>query len=157
MEEDPQMYQTTYIGHHTCGDILKVPQIITTQDCSPWESYKLTSNSNTLTQMDHQHHPPTKIKQEYKEENPSDLTDNLSSLDSIIWKDLVAFESAEPGDLVASTEATSQSLDMDFAVNSIELDSDFHFDERVCDNIVLLFALYVLNSERLSNSNDKKF
>lgn len=139
MEEDPQMYGTTYIGHHTCRDILKVPQIITPPDSSPGhESYMLTySNSNnTPTQLDHQHHPftwcpSTMIKQEYKEETPSDLTDELSSLDSM-WKDLEAFEQADHYRAVASTECTetaSQSLDMDFAVSSVEFNGDFHFDE----------------------------
>eukprot|EP00257_Ricinus_communis_P006030 XP_002520871.2 probable WRKY transcription factor 70 [Ricinus communis] len=137
VEEDPQMYCTTYIGHHTCSDILKYPQTITTvSDNNPWEpSYMvIASDSKNIPTgvLDHHHHP---TKQEYKAETPSDLTDNLPSLDSIMWKDFVALESTEAANLrsdytaASSMEATCQSLDMDFVVKSIDFDNDFRFDE----------------------------
>lgn len=111
MEEDPQMFRTIYIGDHTCRDILKVPQIITEPD------------SHML-----QH------KQEHKEEAPlSDLTDNLSSLDPIMWKDLVSFESSdEPAaadSITMCAEGSCQSYDMDLVVKAIDFDSDLQFDE----------------------------
>nr|AGQ04251.1 WRKY transcription factor 57.1 [Jatropha curcas] len=112
MEEDPKMYRTTYIGQHTCRDILKVPQIITstTQDSYPWESYMLSSDSKIPITPTYN---ATTIKQEYKEATtPSDLTDNLPSSDTGMW--WKGFEST-----------ASQSLDMDF----VDFDSDFHFDE----------------------------
>ncbi|CAK7339996.1 unnamed protein product [Dovyalis caffra] len=157
MEENPDMYHTTYIGHHTCRDILKAPQMIT--DSDPWESYNynniVTSHSKIpkYEKEEEEHHPfigssskEPKIKQEEsKEDAPSDLTGDVSSLDSIVWKDLIPFEESvdEPtmilrpdcGVVVDSvhayscTEVTSQSLDMDFFVRSIDFDCDFHFDE----------------------------
>ncbi|XP_022746382.1 probable WRKY transcription factor 70 [Durio zibethinus] len=134
MEDDSQMYQTTYIGTHTCRDSFKAPQII--KDSESWESYMVTSgDSETPSKQQHHHlNPPTTptVKQETKEETtPSDLTD----LDSIKWKDIMSggFEySSEPvgmgsdyGDGVCnvySTKITSRNFKLDF-------ENDFHFDE----------------------------
>ncbi|KAJ4840950.1 hypothetical protein Tsubulata_026932 [Turnera subulata] len=157
MEENPEMYHTTYIGNHTCKDTLKSPQIIT--DSDPWECYYSASNNSTPkipSQQNGGHFITTApastlvIKQESKEETPSDLTaDNNvnSSMESLIWKDLmVSFESSSahehgltrssdnygaPTSSLYSicTEATSQSLDMEFVAKSIDFDGDFHFDE----------------------------
>ena len=86
MEEDPQMFQITYKGLHTCKDTLKGPQIIREPD--PWETYIVNNPPDSMwgnsKQADHDQAlssstTPT-MKQESKEEALSDLTDNLSSL-----------------------------------------------------------------------------
>lgn len=151
MEDNPDLYHTTYIGSHTCRNIPEAPQIIT--DSDPWESYNLTSSvisshSKIPRYEEQDHHPimgsPCEVEQESKEDQtPSGLADNVSSLDSFMWKDLIPFE--EPVDeptmilrsdyeavdsihLYSCTEVTSQSLDMDFVVKSFDFDCDFHFD-----------------------------
>lgn len=138
MEENPQMYHTTYIDSHSCKDFLKAPQIIT--DSDPWESsYMFCSNSKIPNHEPISSFTTPTIKQESKEETPSDLADNVSSLDSIMWKDIMPFDSADEPTLMKSDygavvstlyscmEATSQSLDMDLVVESIDFNSDFAF------------------------------
>jgi hypothetical protein len=142
MENDPQMYQTTYIGHHTCKDTLKAPQIIMESDPN-WESYIINPDSMWGKQADHalSSSSPT-IKQESKEDTLSDLTDNLSSLGTnYLWSDLKAFELSDPaimspklgsdnGDVVSTMySCTDTGFDLDFVVKSGRFDSDFNFDE----------------------------
>lgn len=143
MEDDPQMFQTTYIGHHTCKDMLKAPQIVT--DSLPWGPFLVNSDSVIPSKQDHALSSLTRtIKQESKEEAPSDLTDNLSSLGTSLWSDLKAFELSDPaimspkmgsdnGDMVSTmyscTETGPLSLGMDFVVESVDFDGDFNFDD----------------------------
>ncbi|GAV67788.1 WRKY domain-containing protein [Cephalotus follicularis] len=139
MEDDPQMYQTIYLGTHTCRrDILKDAQILT--DSNPWESFVVCSSDSKMPREQLDNHFIPAVKQESKVETPSDMTDNISCLDSIIWKDLMPFEESEPvlmspnmgsdyGDIVSSVyscnEITSHSFDMGCAVKSLSFDSDF--------------------------------
>ncbi|XP_062155519.1 probable WRKY transcription factor 70 isoform X1 [Alnus glutinosa] len=124
-EDDPQMFQTTYIGHHTCRDILKTPQIIT--ECHGWESFLGNSESAIPSKEDGavttvSSSTPT-IKEESKEEALSDLTDNLPSLGDHLWPDLKDFELSGPmgsdnGDVVSTMyscrDTDSLSLNIDF-------------------------------------------
>ncbi|KAJ6877645.1 WRKY DNA-binding transcription factor 70-like [Populus alba x Populus x berolinensis] len=146
MEDNPDMYHTTYIGSHTCRNIPEAPQIIT--DSDPWESYNLTSSVGSHSKIpryeEQDHHPipgsSCKVEQESKEDQtPStDLADNVSSLDSFMWKDLIPvdeppmmrsdYEAVDSIHLFSCTEVTSQSLDMDFVLKSFDFDCDFHFD-----------------------------
>lgn len=146
MEDNPDMYHTTYIGSHTCRNIPEDPQIIT--DSDPWESYNLTSSVGSHSKIpryeEQDHHPvmgsSCKVEQESKEDQtPStDLADNVSSLDSLMWKDLIPvdeppmmrsdYEAVDSIHLFSCTEVTSQSLDMDFVLKSFDFDCDFHFD-----------------------------
>jgi hypothetical protein len=119
------MFQTTYIGHHTCRDILKTPQIIT--ECHGWESFLGNSESAIPSKEDGavttvSSSTPT-IKEESKEEALSDLTDNLPSLGDHLWQDLKDFELSGPmgsenGDVVSTmyscTDTDSLSLNIDF-------------------------------------------
>ena len=109
MENDPQMFQTTYIGHHTCKDIVKTPPIVT--ETHGWECFLANSESAIAV--------APSIKQESKEEALSDLTDSLPSL----WPDLKDFPLSGPmgsdnGDVVSTmyscTETASLSLDIEF-------------------------------------------
>ncbi|KAG2730659.1 hypothetical protein I3760_01G304700 [Carya illinoinensis] len=138
MEDDPQMFQTTYIGHHTCRDILKAPQIIT--DSDPWGTFLVNSDTMMMNipagkQDRALNSSTTTIKQESLE-SPSDLTDSISSLGTNLWSELKTFELLEPailspkmgsdnGDAVATmyscTDTCSLSLDLDF-------EGDFDFD-----------------------------
>ncbi|XP_022743380.1 probable WRKY transcription factor 70 [Durio zibethinus] len=141
MEDDPQMYQTTYSGTHTCTHLFKAPQII--KDSESWESQMVTSGDSKIPSKQHHHHlnPTTapNVKQESKEETtPSDLTD----LDSIMWKDIMAgaFEySSEPGmvsdygnavyNVYPCIEITSRNFGLDFEIKPVEFENDFEFDE----------------------------
>lgn len=146
MEDNPDMYHTTYIGSHTCRNIPEDPQIIT--DSDPWESYNLTSSVGSHSKIpryeEQDHHPITgsscKVEQESKEDQtPStDLAHNVFSLDSLMWKDLIPvdeppmmrsdYEAVDSIHFFSCTEVTSQSLDMDFVLKSFDFDCDFHFD-----------------------------
>ncbi|XP_044461709.1 WRKY DNA-binding transcription factor 70-like [Mangifera indica] len=107
MENHPELYEITYIGSHTCQDLLTAPKFITDSDL-PWE---------------------TKIKEECKEETTQsdDISENLSSLDSAVWDDLIPFESSDPTAAAISTVYSSNKMPCD----SFEIDfcREFGFDE----------------------------
>lgn len=149
------MYHTTYIGHHTCRDILKAPQFIG----SSYPGY----DSNNMVGSE------SKIPEEVQEMKPelikeetvvSDLTsDNVSSMDSInLWSGLEALDSFMPAmvtqrggsddhgnqdqnvdstmysrNATTTTTATtaSHNTDMDFVLGCLDFEGDdqFQFDE----------------------------
>lgn len=123
MEDNPEMFETTYIGNHTCKDLFAAPKIITDSD-HPWGttgSYIVSSLSS---------YTPTKIKLECKEETTQsdDISENLSSLDSVVWDDLVPFESSDPAAAAAISTVYSCNK-MPSNSFDIDLDREFHFDE----------------------------
>ncbi|KAA8533963.1 hypothetical protein F0562_031480 [Nyssa sinensis] len=131
--EDPIMYQITYFGHHTCKDILNVLQIVS--DSDPVEPYLLSFKSKIPSEQDHHDHatcqqPIYLAKQEFTEETQStDLSDNnMLSLDSILWPDLMAMETSSRV-YSCATSTSSDGLDMDFLIKSVDFDNDFHFEE----------------------------
>ncbi|XP_030468577.1 WRKY DNA-binding transcription factor 70-like [Syzygium oleosum] len=133
MEDNPQMFHITYIGVHTCRDIMKTPQmLITDPDTCVGESFP--------------------VKQEPREDAKSDLTnDNVSSMGFLFTglessdqpNDLASVSSARMGfDDTANGDpavhtmcpfvdaADSHGLGMEFLRNSVSFDGDhFHFDE----------------------------
>ena len=149
MEEDPQMYQITYIGLHTCKDPLKAPQIIMEPDS--WETYivnppdsiwgngKLADHDQALSSST----TPT-IKQESKEEALSDLTGNHPILEYDFlnlrsWSNFNAFNLVGPaimppklgsdkGDVVSTTDSRTETAShgLDFGGH---FDGDFNFDD----------------------------
>ncbi|KAK9283367.1 hypothetical protein L1049_011609 [Liquidambar formosana] len=143
IEEEPQTYRTTYIGHHTCKDTLN--RMIS--DSDPEESHYVIGFDSKI-QIKHNHPPSSSlVKKEYKEESPSDPSaDNLTSLGSILLPDSMDLESAgtamvlppgmagtDSGDVgsgaYSCTATSCHSLDMDFLVGSVDCDHYFHFDE----------------------------
>ncbi|XVE86027.1 hypothetical protein DITRI_Ditri18aG0003300 [Diplodiscus trichospermus] len=122
MEDDPQFYQTTYIGTHTCRDSFKAPQIITGSES--WESYMVTSGDpkSPTKHHHHQHHhsdpsKATAVKQESKEETSlSDLTE----LDSDVWKEIMG---SDYGDVVSNVYLCNE------ITEPAEFETDFPFDE----------------------------
>ncbi|XP_059627882.1 probable WRKY transcription factor 70 [Cornus florida] len=139
-EVDPKKYQITYFGHHTCREIvIKAPEFISESD--PVDSYVLNFESEVpIGQQDHPSIPlsvvPSSIKKESMEETHSgNLSDNLSSLDSMVWPDLTPLESFCGQEDVTSNNAyscastSSYGLDMDFLSRAGDLDIDFQFDE----------------------------
>ncbi|KAF5738404.1 hypothetical protein HS088_TW13G01303 [Tripterygium wilfordii] len=121
MEDQPEMFQTTYSGNHTCRNVVKAPPNIKIDPESCWGPCVLTPESKI----------PTTIKQEPSkgEEIPSGADGD--ELNSSLWKDLMPFEySCEPASMVSNvyscyTDITFQdSLDID----SVTFDSDFTFD-----------------------------
>ncbi|CAL0319612.1 unnamed protein product [Lupinus luteus] len=138
VQENPDMYHTTYIGIHTCKDTLTAPQMITYSDTLD----SILMNSNSDSKVPNEKDPSICsrtpiIKHEYhKQDMPNDLKDNL---DSTLWSDLKDFEQYKPvivpskmkshnADTVYSC-SDFQSLDMDFGVFSSPFSTDFHFDE----------------------------
>ncbi|KAF8028204.1 hypothetical protein BT93_E0952 [Corymbia citriodora subsp. variegata] len=145
IEDDPKMYQITYIGSHTCRKITRAPQMIT--DSDPWESSYPPScnNSDTKPLINSQQSfafcsANDSIKKEeelalVKEDTPttsSDLTDNLSSFDSILLPELMGFESSDPAAMYLSCVDDSQHsfLDMD-PMGRFGFDGEFPFYENV--------------------------
>ncbi|KAL2339487.1 hypothetical protein Fmac_007427 [Flemingia macrophylla] len=143
IQENPDMYNITYIGFHTCKDSLslnlKAPQMVTyseTRDSFLENSHPDHDDSNILPNGQQQHDPPvrsqsTNVKQEYpKDDTPSDLTD------ANLWSDLKDFELSDvkPALKITSDNADvysctgSRSLDMDFGMFSPHFSSDFDFD-----------------------------
>ncbi|XP_027905300.1 probable WRKY transcription factor 70 [Vigna unguiculata] len=93
LEENPDMYNITYIGFHTCKDSLKAPQMVTCSET--WDSFLENSHEDLNVPNEEQQHecPPMRsqspiVKQEClnDETDPSDLTD------ANLWSDLKDFE-----------------------------------------------------------------
>ncbi|XP_054789115.1 probable WRKY transcription factor 70 [Prosopis cineraria] len=101
IQENPEMFLTTYIGFHTCKDILKAPEMVIS-DSGNWESYLLVESKAQNDDQKAHGRPlisstsstPT-IKQEYpKEDTPlSEITDNM---EPSLWSDFKDFELSEP-------------------------------------------------------------
>ncbi|KAJ7965160.1 putative WRKY transcription factor [Quillaja saponaria] len=147
IEENPEMYRTTYIGHHTCNNvILKAPHMLRVTDSSSsdpcWESFLVRDSdphSRKIPNKLQEHYPVTfsssstpAIKQEYSkgDQTQSDHTtdNNLSTLDSNdLWSDFKAFELPEPAILSSSMEY-SDNGDTVYSCRD-HFDTDFHFDE----------------------------
>lgn len=122
MDNDPAKYHIIYIGPHTCRDVLSSPQILGDSSDPNWASCHLNYENQHVSTV------PIKQEESSKEDNPSDLTDNVSNtLSSTVWKEFLAVDHYG-GAVFSSTEATSQNLDMDFVVKSFDFYKDFHFD-----------------------------
>ncbi|MED6195664.1 WRKY Transcription Factor [Stylosanthes scabra] len=83
IQDDPVLYQITYIGRHTCKESLKASQMMTT--------------TNPLNPKDHHQTPPSAnaiIKQE--DTTPSDDLIVAEKLDGNLWSDLKDFEITNP-------------------------------------------------------------
>ncbi|KAF5752633.1 WRKY transcription factor 70 family protein [Tripterygium wilfordii] len=127
MEDQPGMFQTTYIGNHTCRNVVKAPPMIKTDPESCWESCVVIPESKIATT----------IKQEPSsmaaaEETPSSTGGGDDDLNNSLWKDLMPYEySCEPASIVSHvytsyTDVTSQDgLDIDFGVDSVNFDTYF--------------------------------
>ncbi|XP_043705508.1 probable WRKY transcription factor 70 [Telopea speciosissima] len=153
-EENPPMYRTTYIGHHTCQDMLmKAPQFV--MDSSPGEGFLLSFESNTSTkpeQLPSCFSSISSIKQEHKEQEKALVIDpkthhyNQSSLEYFQWSDLPEInESSRPtssvllpstpgsedyGDVSGgySCTTTTSSSHSSFDMSSVHFD-EFKFDD----------------------------
>lgn len=86
IQDNPKLYQTTYIGHHTCKNILKAPQMIISDYEHPWNS---ANNYNVVAgSHDHLNISPDNSKsaakedQIVKEEAPSDHDQDNASFDT---------------------------------------------------------------------------
>lgn len=90
------MYQTTYIGSHTCNAI---SEIVTnsTKDSSTWESYLLNSDHDSDVHDPLISSPTLTVKQEFPKESKtsSDLTDYKPFEPSLV-SDLKDFEPFMP-------------------------------------------------------------
>ncbi|XP_059642336.1 WRKY DNA-binding transcription factor 70-like [Cornus florida] len=142
-EDEPQMYRTTYSGHHTCKNLLKPPQIIldsTIRDTSILVSFGSNDNHNTkpndsiFTSFPLIKQERTSIKEEM-----SSLNHNQSppSDHYLLSSDLTTLESSGPmpglssasdlGDVYSCT-ASYHSLDID--MNNLE---SVNFDDILVD------------------------
>ncbi|KAK3407716.1 WRKY DNA-binding transcription factor 70 isoform X1 [Eucalyptus grandis] len=131
-EDDPEKFHITYIGVHTCRDIMKTPRmLITDPDTCVGESFP--------------------IKQELREEARSDLTNDIvSSADlflitalgssdqpndpASVSSERMGFDNANGEPAVPTVypfgdDADSHALGMDFLRRSVSFDGDFSFDE----------------------------
>lgn len=136
-QENPDVYNITYIGFHTCKDTLKAPQMVTYSET--WNSFLENSHpADSNVENEQQHDPPIRsqspiVKQEcHNDDTPSDLTD------ANLWSDFKDFElsnsksalkiASDNADTVYSCTA-SRSLDMDFGMFSSHFTTDFDFDD----------------------------
>lgn len=138
IEENPEMYQITYIGFHTCKSTLQTPQMVSFSEDTNWDSILVNSNPHSkevLTNYDQQDSHVISsersiVKQEYPNNDDnttprSDVTDNL--LDPNLWSDFKDFELSK--DIVYSC-TESQNLEIDFGVFSSDFSNDLiYFDE----------------------------
>ncbi|KAG5031655.1 hypothetical protein AAZX31_06G135400 [Glycine max] len=135
IQENPDRYNITYIGFHTCKDTLKAPQVVT--HSKTWDSF-LGPESN----VPNEHYSTIGSQSQIViQEYPNDETDPSDLTDANLWSDLKDFELSndKPAGLKIAPENAdsvysctgSRSLDMDFGIFSPHFCSteDFHFDE----------------------------
>nr|URH10298.1 WRKY55 [Phoebe bournei] len=143
MEEDPPNYLITYMGHHTCKDLSRTPQIIL--DSTTTQPFSLSFDSNCIRKRDPSISSSSflPIKQEENEEIFKDFTPHNSSSSSstsehLMPLDLSMFESCGPvtklpaiasdeGDVFSRSPTNSYSLDMDIKVDPSEFDEILYF------------------------------
>ncbi|KAK8519694.1 hypothetical protein V6N12_030058 [Hibiscus sabdariffa] len=111
MEDDPQMYESTYIGTHTCMDSFRAPQIIPDSEC--WESPQIPSKPS--------------LKRDAKEGTRTG--NDVMDLDPMVWKEILVADgldcSSEPG-----MGSDYGALQYGFLNNkAVEFETGFHFDE----------------------------
>ncbi|XP_057463760.1 WRKY DNA-binding transcription factor 70-like isoform X1 [Actinidia eriantha] len=112
IQEDPPMYQTTYFGHHTC----KHHTLVASQAIS--DSHPLQGSHNNLLSFESKSPISSpKLEKPCKEE----------AQESIVWPNLMPLDVTSG---VCTSKLTSScGLDMDFLVESVDLESCFCFDE----------------------------
>ncbi|KAK9913873.1 hypothetical protein M0R45_037677 [Rubus argutus] len=145
-QDTPKTYKITYIGKHTCRNIIKGPQMImgTSGESHGPQATTVSSESGSTPIYNHGDHGgrvsssmihQTLVKKEYKEGNTSsDLTDNHNDT-SDVWPDFKDHHRHDFGFTDTATALSNedvvsnmQYLDMDL-VKSIDFESDFSFDE----------------------------
>ncbi|RDX68501.1 putative WRKY transcription factor 70, partial [Mucuna pruriens] len=136
IQENPDMYNITYIGFHTCKDTLNAPQMVTYSET--WDSF-LENSHHDSNVPNEQHDPPVRSQSPIvKQEHPNDYSNDPSDLtDANLWSDLKDFElsnslkiASENADTVYSCTG-SQCLGIDFGIFSSHFSTDdFHFDEN---------------------------
>ncbi|CAL5407598.1 unnamed protein product [Camellia sinensis] len=121
IQEDPNMYQTTYFGHHTCRATITLVDPLQNISDSDHPLDSCLINFESKSPIEQYHHLSrsqfASINEESKElETQSDrLSENVSSLDSVVvWPELMT---------------GSHGLDMELFMNPVDFDSYFHFDE----------------------------
>ncbi|KAK9159321.1 hypothetical protein Scep_005895 [Stephania cephalantha] len=115
-EEEPPMYRTIYMGHHTCRDTIRAPRLVSDSDSYP-------DDSTCLLNFQSSDASPTTRKQGYGAfftssissahvKPESDLTaHNLSRSSEYIpvqSPDLTSFESSGPSNMLAGTTSGSE-------------------------------------------------
>ncbi|KAF5201598.1 Wrky transcription factor [Thalictrum thalictroides] len=155
-DEDPPMYQTTYMGHHTCTDNqLKPPQVILENptSLSPNSFNFESTKSSTIISCTQDYHPifssfPS-FKLEYDEQNHKTISmgRQLSSSEQFILSpELSLLDSSEPMTMLASSSGSdhgdvisgayscttsSEKLEVDLGLGSIDDFGDvFSFGEE---------------------------
>ncbi|KAL1290591.1 hypothetical protein HN51_059248 [Arachis hypogaea] len=107
IQDNPVLYQITYIGRHTCKETLKAPQM----------------TAYLLNPQDHHQTPPTNaiIKQEYpkQEDTPSGEIIIAEKLDANLWSELKDIEITNP-----PTYANFSAFSYHFCTTG------FHFDDH---------------------------
>ncbi|KAK6279656.1 hypothetical protein POUND7_019923 [Theobroma cacao] len=125
IEDDPPKYGTTYYGHHTCKNLLKASQLIL--DSTSKDSSILLSFANTNKQDNSMFSAFPPVKQESKEDMPSDITYNLStsSPDYLLSPDhLTTFESSAQMTVLSAADHADV---ISGVVDSVDLDDLLEF------------------------------
>ncbi|XP_058110666.1 WRKY DNA-binding transcription factor 70-like [Magnolia sinica] len=138
-DDGPSMYRITYMGHHTCKDLLKASYML---DSTSRDSFLLNFESNSISKQEQPlfFTSYTSIKQEVNEEMRSDLTQSSSPSSGYpMPSDIPLFELCDPlptfsmagsdtGDVVSGVYscASSPTLNMDFSTG---IDDIFSFDD----------------------------
>ncbi|XP_054799522.1 probable WRKY transcription factor 70 [Prosopis cineraria] len=136
IQENPDMYQITYIGYHTCKDIPKTPLVVT--ESGNWGSSFLADSE--IPNEEAKVIDPIKQEHPKEETQTSDFTD--SCLDPSLWSDLKDLsEAAIVGPLGsddnADTVYSCSGGSLDFGVDdSVHFGSDyFPFDDPDDDEL----------------------
>ncbi|CAK8567762.1 unnamed protein product [Lathyrus sativus] len=141
IQENPETYQITYIGFHTCNATLHTPQMVTFSADTNWDTFLVNSqpcSKEVLTNYNQQDSPIVTserpiVKQEYPNNDEgtttprSDLTDDL--FDANLWSDFKDFELSKPDTSLYSC-SESQNLEIGFGVFSDFSNDLVYFDER---------------------------
>ncbi|KAL5711443.1 hypothetical protein ACHQM5_021899 [Ranunculus cassubicifolius] len=151
-EDEPPMYQTTYMGNHTCTNPLRPLQIIL--DPSPSTSpqsliFNFKPNPTINSKQDLRplfaSFPSFKLEPKDEQEEPVTLQYQCSLDDQYFSNDLSQFETSQPTSMLASSSSGSDhgdvissvyscttsptSLDLDLVVDNVDFNDDVFLDE----------------------------
>lgn len=141
IQENPETYQITYIGFHTCNATLHTPQMVTFSSDTNWDTFLVNSQPHTkevLTNYIQQDSPIMSseraiVKQEYPNNDDSTTTPRSVLADDLfdanMWSDFKDFELSKPDASVYSC-SESQNLEIGFGVFSDFSNDLVYFDER---------------------------
>ncbi|MED6176425.1 WRKY Transcription Factor [Stylosanthes scabra] len=112
IQDNPVLYQITYIGQHTCKESLKASQMT------------MMTTTNLLNPKDHHQTPPANAIIKQEDTTPSDDLIIAEKLDGNLWSDLKDFEITNPPTSANNNFGVFSSYN--YCTTGFQFDDDHH-------------------------------